>query len=64
MQKGDIVVTAELSRLGRSVGQIAILLDELLHHGERLVFIKESIELNGARGLPSKVMVTIFSLER
>jgi DNA invertase Pin-like site-specific DNA recombinase len=62
LQKGDALVTAEMSRLGRSVGQIAILVDELLHNGVRLIFIKENMELNGARSMQSKVMVTMFSL--
>lgn len=62
LRKGDALVTAEMSRLGRSVGQIAILVDELLNSGVRLVFIKESMELNGRRNMQSKVMVTMFSL--
>ncbi len=62
LQKGDALVTAEMSRLGRSVGQIAILVDELLINGVRLIFIKENMELNGRRNMQSKVMVTMFSL--
>jgi DNA invertase Pin-like site-specific DNA recombinase len=51
-----------MSRLGRSVGHIAILVDELQNNGVRLIFIEENMELNGRQNMQSKVMVTIFSL--
>lgn len=51
-----------MSRLGRSVGHIAILVDELLNNGVNLAFIKEDMELNGRRNMQSKVMVTMFNL--
>lgn len=60
--KGEILITAELSRLGRSVGQIAMLVDELLHNKVKLICIKENIELDGKRNVQSKVMITMFSL--
>jgi len=59
---GDTIVVAELSRLGRSVGQIAILVADLVDRGIRLVCIKESITINGKQDMQSKVMVTMFSL--
>ncbi len=59
---GDTIVVAELSRLGRSVGQIAILVAELVDRGIRLVCIKESITIDGDQDMQSKVMVTMFSL--
>ena len=60
--KGDILITAELSRLGRSVGQIAMIVDELLHNKVKLICIKENMELTGKRNVQSKVMITMFSL--
>jgi DNA invertase Pin-like site-specific DNA recombinase len=51
-----------LSLLGRSVGQIAMIVDELLQKNVKLIFIKESMELTGKRNVQSKVMVTMFSL--
>lgn len=62
LDNGDVLITAEMSRLGRSVGQIAILVDELLAKKVRLVFIKENMELSGKRNVQSKVMITMFSL--
>ncbi len=59
---GDTIVVAELSRLGRSVGQIAILVAELVERGIRLVCIKESISIDGDQDISGKVMVTMFSL--
>jgi len=53
---------AELSRLGRSVGQIAILVDELLKKKVRLICLKENITLNGRANIQTKVMITMFSL--
>lgn len=60
--KGDTLIMAELSRLGRSVGQIAMLVDELLHNKIKLICIKEKMELDGKRNMQSKVMITMFSL--
>ena len=60
--KGDTLITAELSRLGRSVGQIAMIVDELLHNKVKLICIKENMELTGKRNVQSKVMITMFSL--
>jgi DNA invertase Pin-like site-specific DNA recombinase len=62
LKAGDTLVVAELSRLGRSVGQIAILVDGLVGAGIRVICIKEGMELNGVRDLKTKVMLTMFSL--
>jgi len=62
LNKGDTLIVAELSRLGRSVGQIAILVDGLVSDGIRVICIKEGMELNGKRDMKSKVILTMFSL--
>lgn len=62
VSSGDVVIVAELSRLARSVGQIAIIVDELMKNKVRVICIKESMDLNGKRDIQSKVMVTMFSL--
>ena len=62
LQKGDILVLAELSRLARSVGQIAMLVEKLLGNGVRIICIKEDMDLNGKRTIQTKVMITMFSL--
>ena len=62
LQEEDTLIVAELSRLGRSVGQIAILVDELLKKKVRLICLKENITLNGKANIQTKVMITMFSL--
>jgi DNA invertase Pin-like site-specific DNA recombinase len=62
LQPGDLILVSELSRLGRSVGQIIQLVDRLMKQRVRLVAIKENIQLNGTQDLQTKVMVTLFGL--
>jgi len=59
---GDTIIVAELSRLGRSVGQIAMLVDQLLKKKVSVISLKESITLNGKADIQAKVMVTVVSL--
>ena len=56
------LIVAELSRLARSVGQIALIVDRLLDSGVRIICIKESMDLNDKRDMKAKVMITMFSL--
>ncbi len=62
LKQGDILIVSELSRLGRSVGQIAMIVDELIKNKIRVVFLKENMRLNGKPDLQTKVAVTMFSL--
>ena len=62
VQYGDLILVSELSRLGRSVGQIIQLIDELIKLKVRFIAIKENIQLNGKQDIQSKMMVTIFGL--
>ena len=62
LHNGDTLIVAELSRLGRSVGQIAMLIDELLRNKIRVICLKENINLNGTKDIQTKVMITMFSL--
>jgi DNA invertase Pin-like site-specific DNA recombinase len=62
VRPGDLILVSELSRLGRSVGQIIQLVDRLIKEHVRLVAIKEHIQLNGIQDLQTKVMVTLLSL--
>jgi DNA invertase Pin-like site-specific DNA recombinase len=59
---GDILIVSELSRLGRSVGEIITTVDTLVKQQIQLLAIKEGIRLNGAQDLHTRVMVTLFSL--
>ncbi len=62
LEPKDILLVSELSRLGRSVGQIIQMVDYLVKNQIRLVAIKESIELSGKQDIQTKVMITMFSL--
>lgn len=60
---GDLILVSELSRLGRSVGQVIQIVDTLVKNKIRFIAIKENINLNGGKqDIQSKVMVTMFSL--
>lgn len=59
---GDTLIVAELSRLGRSVGQIAIIANTIVESGVKLICIKEGMRLDGSPDIQTKVMLTMFSL--
>jgi len=62
LEPGDVLLVSELSRLGRSVGQIIQMIDDLVTNRIRFVAIKENIELSGKQDIQTKVMITMFSL--
>lgn len=62
LETGDTLIVSELSRLGRSVGEIITTIDTLVKQRIQFIAIKESIHLSGTVDLNSKVMVTMFSL--
>ena len=53
---------SELSRLGRSLGQIATVLDGFAKAGVAFIAIKENIRVEGKRDIQTKVMTTLFAL--
>ncbi len=52
----------ELSRLGRSLGQIVAILAALAKAGVAFVALKENIRVEGKRDIQTKVMTTLFPL--
>lgn len=59
----DRLVVSELSRLGRSLGQIIQIVDKLLKNGISFLAIKENIKINGKeQDIQTKVMVALFGL--
>ena len=63
LQPGDRLVVSELSRLGRSLGQVVAVLDALAKAGVAFVAIKENIRVEGGkRDIQTKVMTTLFAL--
>ena len=62
LQDGDCLIVAELSRLGRSVGQIITIMDELIKKQVRTIIIKQGMIINGKNDIQTKTMITMFSL--
>ena len=59
---GDRLVVSELSRLGRSLGEVIELLDAISKASIKFVAIKEKIHFEGRQDLQTKVMTTLFAL--
>ena len=64
LQRGDRLVVSELSRLGRSLGQIVATLDALTKAGVAFVALKENIRVEGKRDIQTKVMTTALRAVR
>jgi DNA invertase Pin-like site-specific DNA recombinase len=59
---GDVIITAELSRLGRSIVEVINIVNELVKRNIRLVVIKQSLDIRGGHDMQSKILITLFSL--
>jgi len=62
LETGDMLIVSELSRMGRSVGEIISTVDTLVKRKIRFIAVKENIRLNGSQDIQTKVMVTMFGL--
>jgi DNA invertase Pin-like site-specific DNA recombinase len=63
LNDGDTLIVSELSRMGRSVGEIITTIDCLVKKQIKFFAIKEGIKLNGSiKDIQSKVIITLFSL--
>jgi len=59
---GDTLIVSELSRLGRSLGQVIKIVDELVKKHVQLIAIKENTTLDGKQTMQNKVTVALFGL--
>lgn len=50
LQKGDILIVTEISRLGRSITMIFNIINELSNKGVRIIAIKNGLDLNPLNG--------------
>ena len=62
LAEGDRLLVSELSRLGRSLGQVIQIVDTLVHRKIRFTAIKENIHFEGKQDLQTKVMIGLFGL--
>ena len=58
----DTLIISEMSRIGRSVGQIISIVDELIKKQVKVIIIKQNMFINGKNDIQTKTMVTLFSL--
>lgn len=59
---GDTLIVTELSRLGRSTGEVITLINQLVAHDIRILILKQNLDLHHKHDMTSKVMITLFSL--
>ena len=63
LHAGDTLLVTELSRLGRSTGQVINLIDELVNTGVRIIILKQNLILDHSQDdLQSLTMITMLSL--
>ncbi len=62
LEPNDCLVVSELSRLGRSVGQVIIIMDELIKKQIKVIIIKQNMVINGKNDIQTKTMIIMFSL--
>ncbi len=62
LNRGDRLVVSELSRLGRSLGQIVTVLDGFAKACIAFIAIKENIRAEGKQDFQTEVMTTLFAL--
>ena len=63
LQAKDRLVVTELSRLGRSTGEVILLINQLVAQGVIVLIIKQNLRLGqGLQDMTAKVMVTLLAL--
>ena len=63
MQPEDSLIVTELSRLGRSTGEVIILINQLVAYGVTIYIIKQNLRLGeGVQDMTAKVMVMFLAL--
>ena len=62
LESGDTLIVSELSRLGRSLGEIIGIVDSLIKKQVRFIAVKQGMIINGRNDIQTKVMITMFGL--
>ena len=63
LEPGDTLIVTELSRLGRSTGEVILLINQLVAYGVVILIIKQNLHLGeGLQDITAKVMVTLLAL--
>jgi len=62
LASGDTLIVSELSRIGRSTGQIVRTVDALIKGNVRFIAVKEGIWLDEERNSQTQAMIRMFGL--
>jgi DNA invertase Pin-like site-specific DNA recombinase len=63
LEPGDILLVTELSRLGRSTGEVILLINRLVTFGVTVIVLKQNLILSAeSQDMTAKVMVTLLAL--
>jgi DNA invertase Pin-like site-specific DNA recombinase len=64
MNPGDLLIVSEMSRLGRSLGNVVQIMDELMELKVDFISIKEGIKIvsQNKKDIQTTIMITLFSL--
>ncbi|MGD0661326.1 MAG: recombinase family protein [Syntrophorhabdales bacterium] len=62
LKTGDSLIVTELSRVGRSTGEVIGIIDELIKKKVRFIAIKQNWIVDGENDVTTKVMKTVLSL--
>jgi len=62
LREGDQIIVSEMSRIGRSTGEVLNIVNDLVAMGVNIHIIKQNMILTDNGDMQSKIMVTMFSL--
>jgi DNA invertase Pin-like site-specific DNA recombinase len=62
LKPGDTLIVSELSRIGRSTGEVIHVIDRLIEKGVMFIAIKQNWVVNGENDTTTKVMKAVLSL--
>ncbi len=62
LNRDDILIVSELSRIGRSTGEVVNIVNELINKQVKFIAIKQNLTINGKHDIQTKVITTLFSL--
>ncbi len=62
LKEGDRLIVSEISRIGRSLGQIIQIVDTLIKKKITFIALKETIFIDGKQNIQTKVIVGLFGL--
>ena len=62
LRENDTLIVSDLSRIGRSTGEVINTVNTLIEKHVRLIAIKQNLVVNDKHDIQSKVIITMFSL--